>query len=45
MIYPVLTGFIPGALDIGRTLPGNGHRELVAGLAVGVLVMVWLAFV
>ncbi|GAB3664668.1 ZIP family metal transporter [Halopiger thermotolerans] len=39
MIYLVLTEFIPEALAVGAGLPGDGRRELVGGLAVGVAVM------
>jgi len=45
MVYLVLTEFIPEALDIGSPLPRGGRPELLAGLAVGILVMVPLAFV
>jgi ZIP family zinc transporter len=45
MIYLVLTEFVPEALESGERLPGRGYRELAAGLAVGVAVMVPLAFV
>jgi len=45
MIYLVVTEFIPEALDIGEGLPGGGKRELVAGVAVGVLAMLPLLFV
>jgi ZIP family zinc transporter len=45
MVYLVATEFIPEALDIGRTLPSGGRVELTAGIAVGVVVMVPLAFV
>ena len=44
MIYLVLTEFIPEAIDIGQDLPGQGRRELVGGVVVGLLVMVPLAF-
>jgi len=44
MIYLVLTEFVPEALEEGAGLPGNGYRELVAGIVVGVAVMVPLAF-
>jgi len=44
MVYLVLTEFVPEALEYGRGLPGDGHRELVGGLTAGVLVMVPLAF-
>jgi ZIP family zinc transporter len=37
--------FLPEALDLGSTLPRGGRPELAAGLVVGVLVMVPLAFV
>ena len=43
MIYLVITEFIPEAMEVGEDLPGRGHRELVAGLAVGTVVMVPLA--
>ncbi|AGB30573.1 zinc/iron permease [Natrinema pellirubrum DSM 15624] len=45
MIYLVLTEFIPEALDVGEGLPRGGKRELLAGIAVGVAVMVPLAFI
>jgi ZIP family zinc transporter len=45
MIYLVVTEFIPEALDIGEELPGGGRRELVAGVAAGVLAMLPLLFV
>ncbi len=45
MIYLVLTEFVPEALEEGAGLPGNGYRELVAGIVVGVAVMVPLAFI
>jgi ZIP family zinc transporter len=45
MVYLVLSEFVPEAIEIGRDLPGRGYRELAAGLGVGVLVMVPLAFV
>jgi ZIP family zinc transporter len=45
MIFLVLTEFIPEALELGEPLPGHGYRELLGGLAVGVAVMVPLAFV
>ncbi len=44
MVYLVLTEFVPEALDLGSALPRGGRPELAAGLAVGVLVMVPLAF-
>jgi len=45
MVYLVATEFVPEALEHGRALPGGGRRELVGGIAAGVLVMVPLAFV
>jgi len=45
MVYLVLTEFVPEALEYGNGLPGGGKRELTAGVTVGVLAMVPLAFV
>ncbi|MFD1586161.1 ZIP family metal transporter [Halorientalis brevis] len=45
MVYLVLSEFIPEALEHGAGLPNRGHRELISGLVVGVLVMVPLAFI
>jgi ZIP family zinc transporter len=45
MVYLVATEFVPEALESGRGLPGGGRRELVGGIATGVLAMVPLAFV
>jgi ZIP family zinc transporter len=45
MVYLVLTEFIPEALDLGRELPKGGRPQLTAGIAVGVLVMIPLAFI
>ncbi|NHN59643.1 MULTISPECIES: ZIP family metal transporter [Halorussus] len=45
MIYLVASEFIPEALETGEDLPGEGHRELLAGLAVGVAAMVPLMYV
>jgi ZIP family zinc transporter len=45
MIYLVATEFIPEARETGAALPGNGRWELAAGLAVGVVLMIPLAFV
>ncbi|WP_276302052.1 ZIP family metal transporter [Halorussus lipolyticus] len=45
MIYLVATEFIPEALETGAELPGEGHRELLAGLAVGVGAMIPLMYV
>ena len=44
MIYLVATEFIPEALELGEGLPGRGYRELIAGFAVGGLLMLPLAF-
>ncbi|WP_436928581.1 ZIP family metal transporter [Halosimplex halobium] len=44
MVYLVATEFVPEALERGADLPGGGRRELVGGIAAGVLVMVPLAF-
>ena len=45
MVYLVVTEFIPEALESGESLPGGGHRELLAGLAAGVSAMVPLMYV
>ncbi|MFB6109018.1 MAG: ZIP family metal transporter [Haloplanus sp.] len=45
MIYLVVTEFIPEALEIGDGLPGDGKRELVAGVVVGVVSMLPLLLV
>jgi len=45
MIYLVATEFVPEALDLGRELPGGGHRELVWGFLAGVAGMVPLLLV
>jgi len=45
MIYLVLTEFLPEALELGASLPNRGWPELAGGVAVGVLVMIPLAFV
>ncbi|WP_128476246.1 ZIP family metal transporter [Halorussus pelagicus] len=45
MIYLVLTEFIPEALETGAELPGGGRRELLAGLAAGVVAMIPLMYV
>ncbi|WP_254531592.1 ZIP family metal transporter [Natrinema gelatinilyticum] len=45
MIFLVLTEFVPEALDIGKELPRGGKPELAAGVVVGSLVMVPLAFI
>jgi ZIP family zinc transporter len=45
MVYLVLSEFIPEALELGENVPGGGRTELGAGLAVGVAVMVPLAFI
>jgi ZIP family zinc transporter len=45
MIYLVLTEFIPEALDSGADLRRGGRPELVAGVALGLALMVPLAFI
>ena len=45
MIYLVITEFIPEALEIGETLQGDGYRELTAGVAAGILLMIPLMLV
>ncbi|UPW00885.1 ZIP family metal transporter [Halorussus gelatinilyticus] len=45
MIYLVATEFVPEALETGADLPGNGYKELVAGLAAGIAAMVPLMYV
>jgi ZIP family zinc transporter len=45
MIYLVVTEFVPEALETGADLPGEGRRELLVGLALGVLGMVPLVYV
>ncbi len=45
MIYLVASEFIPEALEVGKSLPGGGHRELLSGLTAGVLLMTPLAFI
>ncbi len=45
MVYLVATEFVPEALESGQGLSRGGRPELAAGLAVGVAVMVPLAFV
>jgi ZIP family zinc transporter len=40
MIYLVLTEFVPEALAAGEDLPGGGKRELVGGIATGVVLMI-----
>jgi ZIP family zinc transporter len=44
MIYLVLTEFIPEALDLGRGLPYGGKPQLLAGIGLGVVLMLPLAF-
>lgn len=43
MVSLVLTEFMAEALDVGAGLPGDGYRELAAGVTAGVVVMVPLA--
>ncbi|GAB7009902.1 ZIP family metal transporter [Halorubrum trueperi] len=45
MIYLVLTEFVPEALDTGADLPRGGKPTLVGGIALGVALMVPLAFI
>ncbi|MFC4447882.1 ZIP family metal transporter [Halorussus aquaticus] len=45
MIYLVVTEFVPEALETGEELPGEGHKELLVGLALGVAAMVPLMYV
>ncbi|CCQ33004.1 GufA protein [Halorhabdus tiamatea SARL4B] len=45
MIYLVLTEFIPEALETGANLPSRGRPELIAGVVVGVAIMIPLALV
>ncbi len=45
MIYLVVTEFIPEALDNGAGLPRGGRPELAAGIALGLALMVPLAFI
>jgi ZIP family zinc transporter len=45
MIYLVATEFIPEGLERGAGLPNGGRPELAAGVLVGTLVMLPLAFV
>lgn len=40
MIYLVLHDIFPEALDHGAELPGSGRRELAAGIALGVAIMI-----
>ena len=45
MIYLVATEFVPEALETGADLPGDGYKELLAGLVAGVAAMVPLMYV
>jgi len=45
MIYLVLTEFVPEALETGDGLSNGGKPELAAGVAVGIAIMLPLAFV
>jgi ZIP family zinc transporter len=45
MVYLVLTEFVPEALELGADLPGAGRRELAAGVAAGVALMLPLLVV
>jgi ZIP family zinc transporter len=44
MIYLVLSEFIPEALETGADLPHGGKRVLAGGVALGVALMVPLAY-
>jgi ZIP family zinc transporter len=45
MVYLVVHDFIPEARDVGQRLPGDGTRELVTGIALGVVGMLPMLFV
>ncbi len=45
MIYLVASEFVPEALEIGEGLPSRGYPELVAGVVLGVVLMVPLALI
>ena len=45
MAYLVLTEFVPEAFEAGADLPGGGRRELLAGVAAGVALMLPLLVV
>ena len=45
MVYLVVTEFLPEGLEHGEALPRGGRPELTAGVLVGVLIMVPLAFI
>ena len=45
MIYLVLHDIFPEALDRGRELPGRGRRELLAGIALGIAIMIPIVLV
>ena len=45
MVYLVVSEFIPEALAVGTALPYGGKRELVAGVALGIVMMLPLAYV
>ena len=45
MVFLVISEFIPEALEHGSGLAGRGHRELTAGVVVGVSVMVPLVVI
>ncbi len=44
MIYLVVTEFIPEALSLGKDLPRGGKPELLAGIGLGVILMIPLAY-
>lgn len=39
MIYLVLHDIFPEALELGGNLPGGGRKELLAGIAIGIAIM------
>ncbi|ELY59996.1 ZIP family metal transporter [Natronococcus jeotgali] len=45
MIYLVLSEFVPEALELGEPLPNGGKPELAGGIAIGIALMIPLAFV
>lgn len=45
MIYLVISEFLPEALEAGQSLPYGGRRELIGGVALGVGVMIPLAYI
>ncbi|NKE35308.1 ZIP family metal transporter [Natronococcus sp. JC468] len=45
MIYLVLSEFVPEALELGEPLPNGGKPELAGGIAIGIALMIPLAFI